>query len=274
MGPDRRRTLAAVTSTKPSTDDARDVRRRAERVGADLIRPLTNSIRMTLLAAVLAVMGGVDVGLITRQPALAGLTSAVITAVGAAFIWTWLLDPKRRAGLELLFDHDCHERWEWKQETGTKLPRNATAARAWLEDHPTGEGRASILLRLGRLVEADTAIDVIEPDTPEEAFGVAILRKTREQMAGDRPDLSALYASWGSLPDARERRHQRECLAILDALIAVSEDRDPWPLLAQARAEIGEVHRSMRMPWLAARWAAYQLLLVALAVGVTFALGS
>jgi len=131
-----------------------------------------------------------------------------------------------------------------------------------------------MLLRVGRLAEADAAIASIEPDTPEEAFGVEILRKTREQIAGERPDLSALHASWRSLPDPRERRHQRECLALLDALIAVAERRDPWPLLAQARAEIGEVHRSMRMPWLAARWAAYQLLILGLTVGVTFALVS
>ena len=263
-----------MTATDHSAEDARVVRRPAEKAGADLIRPLSNSMRTTLIAAVLAVIGGVDVGLITRQPALAGLTTAAITAVGAALIWTWLLDPKRRAGLELLFDHDCHERWEWKQETGTKLPRNAMAARVWLEDHATGDGRAAILLRLGRLMEADAAIAAIEPQSPETAFALEILRKTREQWAGDRPDLSALHASWRSLPDPRERRHQRECLAVLDALVAVAEHRDPWPPLAQARAEIGEVHRSMRMPWLAARWAAYQLLLVAFTVGVTFALVS
>jgi hypothetical protein len=256
------------------SEDAHVVRRRAEKVGADLIQPLSNSMRTTLLAAVLAVIAGIAVGLVARQPVLAGLTAAVITAVGAALAWAWLLDPKRRAGLELLFDHDCHERWEWKQDTGTNLPRNAKGARVWLEDHPTGDGRAALLVRLGRLVEADAAIAAIEPQSPETAFAVEILRKSREQMAGDPPDLSALYASWRSLPDPRERRHQRECLAVLDALIAVAEHRDPWPLLAQARAEIGEVHRSMRMPWLAARWAAYQLLIVGFTVGVTFALVS
>jgi hypothetical protein len=89
--------------------------------------------------------------------------------------------------LELLFDHNCHERWEWKQETGTNVPGNAVAARRWLDDHPTGKGRASMLLRVSRLVEADAAIAAIEPDTPEEAFGVEILRKTREQIARERP---------------------------------------------------------------------------------------
>ena len=161
-----------MTATDHSAEDARVVRRRAEKAGADLIRPLSNSMRTTLIAAVLAVIGGVDVGLITRQPALAGLTTAAITAVGAALILTWLLDPKRRAGLELLFDHDCHERWEWKQETGTKLPRNAMAARVWLEDHATGDGRAAILLRLGRLMEADAAIagdGVRSGDPPKDA---------------------------------------------------------------------------------------------------------
>jgi hypothetical protein len=263
-----------VTSSATSSEDAKVVRRRLESVAADLYRPLTHSMRTTLLAGCLAVMTGVYAGLLTRQPALAGLVAVLVTAVGAALAWPWLLDPKCRAGLELLFDHDCHERFEWKEETGTNIPRNAVAAGRWLDDHPTGEGRASILLRLGRLVEADAAIAAIEPHTPEEAFGVEIMRKTREQMSGDRPDLSDLHASWRSLPDPRERRHRRECLALLDAQIGVAEHRDPWPLLAQARSEIGEVHRSMRMPWLAARWVAYQLLAVALAVGVTFAFGA
>jgi hypothetical protein len=263
-----------VTPTGPAAQDAKVFRDRLEKLAADLYRPFTRSMRTTLVAAVLAVVTGLDVGLVTRQPVLAGVASVVVVVIGGAFAWPWLLDPKRRAGLELLLDHNCHERWEWKQETGTNVPRNAVAARRWLDDHPTGEGRASMLLRVGRLAEADAAIAAIEPDTPEEAFGVEILRKTREQIAGERPDLSALHASWRSLPDPRERRHQRECLALLDALIAVAERRDPWPLLAQARAEIGEVHRSMRMPWLAARWAAYQLLILGLTVGVTFALVS
>jgi hypothetical protein len=263
-----------VTPTGLAAQDAKVFRDRLEKLAADLYRPLTRSMRTTLLTAVLAVVAGHALGLLTRQPVLAGLAAVVVTAIGAAFAWPWLLDPNRRAGLELLFDHNCHERWEWKQETGTNVPGNAVAARRWLDDHPTGKGRASMLLRVGRLVEADAAIAAIEPDTPEEAFGVEILRKTREQIAGERPDLSALHAAWRSLPDPRERRHQRECLALLDALIAVAERRDPWSLLAPARAEIGEVHRSMRMPWLAARWAAYQLLTVGLTVGVTFALVS
>jgi hypothetical protein len=129
-----------------------------------------------------------------------------------------------------------------------------------------------MLLSLGRLTEADAAIAAIEPRTPEEAFGVEIDRKTREHLAGDRPDLAALHGLWRSLPDPRERRHRRECLAVLDAAITVADGGDPWPLLAQARAEIGEVHRSMRMPWLVAKWAAYQLLAITLTVGLTAAL--
>jgi hypothetical protein len=45
-----------VTSTEHSAEEARVVRRRAEKAEADLIRPLSNSMRTTLIAAVLAVI--------------------------------------------------------------------------------------------------------------------------------------------------------------------------------------------------------------------------
>jgi hypothetical protein len=193
----------------------------------------------------------------------------LVLLIALVLAWSWLLDADRRAGLELVLDHNCHEAWEWKAESGTKLPTTASAARRWLEDHPEGTGRASMLLRLGRLSDADAAIGEMKPDTPEEAFGVEILRKTREHLAGAIPDLESLHASWRSMPDPRERRHRRECLALLDAVIDVGEGRDPWPGLASARAEIGEVHPSMRMPRLAAKWGAIQLAVALVPVVLT-----
>ena len=125
--------------------------------------------------------------------------------------------------------------------------------RRWLLAHPVGPGRASILLRMGQLEEAAQAIEAIESSTPEEAFGVDILRQTRILLTGQTPDLSGLHGSWRSLPDPRERRHRRECLALLDAQIAVDRGENPVPPLALARVDLGEVHPSMRAPRLLAR---------------------
>jgi hypothetical protein len=74
-------------------------------------------------------------------------------------------------------------------------------------------------------------------------------------LAGQRPDLAPLQSSWRELPDPRERRHQRECLALLEAEVAVADRKDPIPIIAAARREIEEVHPSMRIERLLTRWA-------------------
>jgi hypothetical protein len=43
------------------------------------------------------------------------VAAIVVTAIGVAIAWLWLLDGNHRAGLELVLDHTCHERWEWKE---------------------------------------------------------------------------------------------------------------------------------------------------------------
>jgi hypothetical protein len=188
------------------------------------------------------------------SPALGALVGAGVMAVTTAVAWRPLLRPDIRAAIELMSDHDCHESAEWRRETGTRVPIGVASMERWLTAHPSGPGRASILLRLGRLNEADRAIDAILPKTPEEAFGVEILRATRLLFAGQRPDVSPLRASWPSLPDPRERRHRRECLALLESQIAAADQHDPIPILASARREIEAVHPSMRIERLIVRW--------------------
>jgi hypothetical protein len=71
------------------------------------------------------------------------------------------------------------------------------------------------------------------------------------------------------LPDERERRHQRECLSILEAQVDVDEGRDPMPALATARHEVGEVYRTMRAPWLVAKWLSVVVLAIAAATALS-----
>jgi hypothetical protein len=140
--------------------------------------------------------------------------------------------------------------------------------RSWLAEHPTGPGRASVLTWLGRLDEAAVAIEQIETTTPEEAFGVDIMRATTRLLAGRAADPAPLHARWTALPDARERRHRRECLALLDAQIAVLDGQDPIPVVAAGRREIGEVHPSMRIERLLARWSLAGLAIVLISTAV------
>jgi hypothetical protein len=218
-----------------------------------LYGPINRAYRFSAIGAALGAVLSVTLGLTVHDPLRAGLAGLAIALVAFAAGWWPMTDPDLRAALELVSDHDCHERSEWKRETGTAVPIGVAAMRRWLVAHPSGPGRASVLIRMGQLDEADRAIDAIEPSTPEEAFGVDVLRQTRTLLAGETPDSSALHASWRALADSRERRHRRECLALLDAQIAVAVGGDPVPVLALARPEVGEVHPSMRAPRLIGR---------------------
>lgn len=258
-------------------DGERVIRLRSEALAAAFYRPVTTAMQITFVAGAVSVIAGLAVGLITRQPVLAGVVATAVGVIGTALAWPWLLAADHRAGFELVLDHSRRESAEWKQDTGTRMPTTARAATRWLREHPIRDGapvdaHASMLLRVGRLAEAEAALTALVPRTPDEAFGIEIGRKTLEHMAGTRPDMAPLHSSWRSLPVPDERHRRRECLALLDAMIAVSDGQDAWPIVARARAEIGEVQRGARIPWLAATWLAYQLFFSAIVIWVTWVL--
>ncbi len=60
-----------------------------------------------------------------------------------------------------------------------------------------------------------------------------------------------LHERWAALPDGVPRRHVRECLAILEAEVAIDDGREPWPVIAAAGPEIGPVAPSMTTGWFA-----------------------
>lgn len=246
------------------------VRALGSQLGAGVYAPFNRAYRWSAIGAVLGAVLAAGLGLALHDPLRAGMAGLAVALVAFAAGWWPMSNPDLRAALELVSDHDCHERAEWKRETGTSVPRGVAAMRRWLLAHPSGPGRASILLRMGQLEEADRAIGAIEPSTQEERFGVEILRLTRILLTGERPDVTALHASWRSLPDPTERRHRRECLALLDAQIAVAASGDPVPALAVARHEIVEVHPSMRAPRLLGRL----ILTTAVAIAVAAIVGS
>jgi hypothetical protein len=163
-------------------------------------------------------------------------------------LWPYA-DRRFRLAAELFSDHNCHERAEWKEKTGTRMPFGLKAAERWLAANPNARGRAYLLLPLGRVAEADQLIAGFTPATPDEAFGVELLRETRTLLLGGTPDTDRLRASLATLPDPRERRHRRECIAILDAQAAVAAGGDPMAVLAAAREEIDAVYWRYRTGW-------------------------
>ena len=95
------------------------------------------------------------------------------------------------------------------------------------------------------------ALEAEEETGPEDAFSREVNRRFFELYAGGRPDTSDLHERWTTLPDGAKRRHVRECLALLDAQVAIADGREPWPVVAAAGPEIGAVAPSMTTGWFA-----------------------
>jgi hypothetical protein len=248
------------------------VRSRFWRLQAGLTRPFVRSFRVLLIALAFGAGLAVVVTAASRSPLIGAMSGLAAAALVGALGLLPFTSPGLRGALELINDHHAHEQAEWRAETGTKIPVGIRRQEQWLVDHPAGPGRATVLLALGRLTEADEAIGQLEPATPQEQFGVEILRETSRLLAGQRPALGALAESWKALPDPIERRHRRECLALLEALVAVADHQDPTAVLAAARREVGEVSSSMRLQRILGRWAAVGagVIVVAAFVGLAF----
>jgi hypothetical protein len=248
--------------------DPAKVRARVLRLATGVVGPFAKMARRLMIGFGLASLAGLVVGLATRQPLLAAVVAFDLSLLAALFAWWPFFDPTFRAAAELFYDHDARERAEWQAQTGTPLPRGFKASEKWLNENPTGPGRATLLLVVGRVEEADRAIEAIETDTPLRSFDGALLRQTRRLLTGDAPDIGLLSDLRRSIPDPRVRSHRRECIALLDAEVAVDDGRDPIEVLADARQEI-EIPRAMRIPWLLARWSLIALLLIGTATLVT-----
>lgn len=244
--------------------DEESVCRRNGAISARLYAPLRQSVGFSVIIGAIGLIAGL---LFARSGSPDGAIGVAAAAIALEVIpWAWLRHADSRAALELVMDHDRYERSEWRRDTGTKRPSNLKRLRAWSEGHPSGPGRASALLRLGRLEEADRAIALMPSSTPDEAFARDILLATRILFAGARPPVADLHASWRLLQDPVERRHLRECLALLDGQIAAAADEPVWPILAAARRDIDLILPGSRTWRLVLTWLRINFLVVLLPV--------
>jgi hypothetical protein len=232
--------------------DERVARERVLRFARELHGPTVASYRRQLRTIILAVMVGIFVVVVTRQVLLAVLTTAAVAVAGSVFSWSWLRRAEDRRVFEILRDHDDYERVEWKADNdGTARPRGPDASQRWLDANAGRPGTAVVLADLGRLDAARAALEAEEETGPEDAFSREVDRRFLELYAGGRPDTSDLHDRWTTLPDGTKRRHVRECLALLEAEVAIADGRDPWPVVAAAGPEIGAVAPSMTTGWFA-----------------------
>ena len=136
---------------------------RATGLAAGVVGSLVDISKWAVIGGLLSAVATAVVGVGSRDPFVAAAAGVVFASATTAVALLPLRDRAFRAAAELVFDHARHERAEWKQETGTAMPRGIKAARHWLADHPKAQGRASLLVALGRLTEADEAIAAVRP---------------------------------------------------------------------------------------------------------------
>jgi len=232
--------------------DERDARDRAMRLARSLHAPTIASYRLQLRTIIVAAMTGIVVVLVTRQVPVAVLATAVLAPAGSIVAWSWLRRPADRRVFEILRDHDDYERTEWKERhDGTARPRGSDASRKWLLANAGTPGAGVVLADLGRLDAARAAFDAEADTGPEDAFTRDVNRRFVDLYGGARPDTADLHERWAALRDGVKRRHVRECLAILEAQVAIADEREPWPVIAAAGPEIGAVAPSMTTGWFA-----------------------
>ena len=201
--------------------------------------PLLYMYRWSLLAAALALIIAVGVGVLAGDALATLVLGVLLSAAGLLVAWARLADPDVRAIVELVTEHDASEAAAWKEATGTSRPCTPNAIRKWLENHPTSPNRASLLLAVGRLDEARQALEAARPETEVDAFDQEITRATVELYAGGRPDLARVSDAWRSLAGGPQREHRRACVALLEAQVAADSGGDPRAALVRARREIG-----------------------------------
>ena len=189
------------------------------------------------------------VGLVSNDRIGSIAVGLVVLGIGALILLPRYWNRNARLAMELFNDHNCHERAEWKRETGTRMPLTLKAAERWLVEHPTGPNGAGLLLALGRVAEVDERMAKYVPDTPDHAFDVELLRETRALALAEPVDIDGLLGRIRDLPDPRERRHRRECVALLEAQLATDRGEDPVAVLARARMEIDDVYWRYKTAW-------------------------
>ena len=137
------------------------------------------------------------------------------------------------------------------EPAGAARPRGSDAARNWIDANADKPGAGVVLADLGRLAAARAAFDAEEDTGPEDAFTRDVNRRFVDLYGGARLETADLHERWAGLPEGVKRRHVRECLALLDAQVAIVDGREPWPVIAVAGPEIGAVAPSMTTGWFA-----------------------
>jgi len=187
---------------------------------------------LLLAIGLLAGMHGAAVALLVLLP-----TPALGVALGLGRHAVW-------PALDVLSWLDRQTAADWGREVGGSPPRNASAARAWLEIRPAGSvpewARAIALVLAGRIPTARQAISAMPVDTPG-----ARRRRLELELVGDAGeglpiDTTAVEASIREDPDLAPEDVAAH-LAYYRALAEVDGGGTGLPQLLAARASLGRL---------------------------------
>jgi hypothetical protein len=207
---------------------------RIGRLTRRVMGPIQQPVLILAVGLVLETIAGGAVGLLTLDPLLAGLVALGVAIVVTVLALLPLLNPVRRRAFATVFDHVFRERELWKAETGTAVPQTRGAMRRWLEAHPDAPARGALLLILGRLDEADAAIEALPESTDRERFERESARQTAALYRGKAVDLRELRRLRTELRDPTLRRDSAQCIAALEAFQAADAGGNPMTPLADA----------------------------------------
>lgn len=133
---------------------------------------------------------------------------------------------------------------EWRESTGSRMPRNSVGAREWLRAHSEKEVRPDLwvaaLLMGGRVCEARDGIARLPVETPKQLHRRLDL-ETAADAASGRPIGSAAADDAVGHDDAASPVDRAAHLAYHAAVAAVGHGADGLPGLAAARPAIGRL---------------------------------
>ena len=212
----------------------------------------------TLLAVV--------VRLVTHNLLEAAAVAVLLTAIGQVVAWLLVSDPRVRAALEMQNLVGRRAQIWFKEQTGSRFPRNLRAQTQWLDRHRDPAhavlARETVLWAAKRWAEADVLLAGFEPQTPVEAFDAALTSASRRYVVGLTPDLTRLHEAFEAIQDPVSRRRWRLNLATFEARMAARDGQDYIAQLSARRPGV-EIDAEWTFKAVAIRLLQLQWLLVA-----------
>jgi len=173
-------------------------------------------------------------GTVTAAPIVGGLVGLAGGAVAGILVLRVIGGDDGRNAWALLFEHQRSEAIGYRRRFGRKHPRTLSGFRTEAERSTDAIQRAAFLTTLGRIADADAALALASPTTPDDRFALELVRSQADLIAGRPVDDALLHAALEAIDDPALRRHREHCMGLHEAAVAAAAGRDPVPAIAEA----------------------------------------